>query len=158
MTPSSIRATTILPFTRTPTGRPRLIALLLLAAVAFLCQGLYSKYVIDLYRDPAARSRIPFRYAVDRTVSNVNDEAALAGLGAGDLILTVNDKAFDGAAMLNKVLSTSRPGDIVRVGSRHADGRLFVADIRLVAVGSSSYRLRDWMFAIVALLLVPALA
>jgi signal transduction histidine kinase/CheY-like chemotaxis protein len=136
----------------------RYSALSLLAVIAFSFQGFYSKYVVDLYRAPESRVRAPFQYTPERTIKSVSEEARRAGLEVGDEVLTINGRAFAGDAVFYEALAKARPGSSLEVVSRHTGGNSTHAHFRLAAFAIGSYRLQDWVFAIVVFLLVPAVA
>jgi signal transduction histidine kinase/DNA-binding response OmpR family regulator len=136
----------------------RYALLLLLALVAFGFYALYSGYVLDLYRHPTEKPRPPFQYSAQRKITGVRPEAAHAGVQAGDELLAVNGKPFTGEAVLHESLTAVHPGGYLHVLVRHFDGITTQAAIPLSPLGTTPYNLRDWLFAIVALLLVPLLA
>jgi len=129
-----------------------------LALVTLFVQGFYSKFVVNFYRTPAARARAPFQYTSWKVIQSVNDEARKAGLQVEDKLLEINHQPFGGHAVFQEALTKRRPGDHMKVLVRRADGSQIPADISLAAFADGSYRFQDWLFAIVALIFVPAVA
>jgi len=129
-----------------------------LAVVAFLFQGFYSKYVVNFYRNPAARVRAPFQYTPQKVIRNVSEQGRNAGLADGDVLLALDGHAFDGDAVFQQLLSKARPGSRFEATVRDASGKLVQAKVPLEAFADSSYRLQDWIFGVVTLLLVPSIA
>jgi hypothetical protein len=136
----------------------RYALLLLLAVMAFGFYALYSGYVLDLYLHPTEKPRPPFQYSAQRKITAVRPEAAHAGVQPGDELLAANGKPLTGEAVLHESLITVGPGGYLHVVVRHPDGTTTQAAILLSPLGTTSYNLKDWLFAIVALLLVPLLA
>ena len=132
--------------------------LFVLAAIAVTFQAFYSIYVIDFYRDPCARPRAPFQYTPAKIIQGVGDEAKKEGLAVGDEVLTINGQPFSGDQVFHEALRKAHPGDMFQVTARQSDGKEVHATIRLEAFGSGPYALKDWLFAVVALLFVPAAA
>lgn len=136
----------------------RYALLLLLAVVAFGYQGLYSRYVVNLYLHPTVQSRPPFQYTPQSTVRAMHVEAMQAGLQIGDEVLALNGKPFAGEAVFHKELVSHPPGSLLYVTVRYPDSSIRHIAIRLESFGGLPYRLQDWLFAIVAFLFVPMLA
>lgn len=130
----------------------------LLGVIAFGFQGLYSRHVVNFYHNPELRVRAPFQYTPAKTIASASEEAERAGLQAGDEVLSIGGRQFGGEAVFHAALANSHPGGFLEVTAFHPDGRLVRANIHLEAFSSTSYRFQDWMFGIVALILVPALA
>lgn len=131
---------------------------LVLCLVAFVFQAFYAAHVIHLYSHPTQIARPPFDYQTTAVIDNVRDEAETAGVRLGDRLLKVNAVPFTGAQVLNQALQRSRPGDLIRVSVRHTTGELDERVIRLAPFGKAPYSREDWLFAIIALLLVPAMS
>jgi signal transduction histidine kinase/CheY-like chemotaxis protein len=129
-----------------------------LALVVLSIQGFYSKYVVDFYRTPAARMRAPFQYTPWKIIQSANNEARKAGLEDGDELLEINQQPFAGHAVFQEALTKARPGDRMEAVARRPDGNLIHANISLAAFADGSYHFRDWLFAVVALIFVPAVA
>jgi signal transduction histidine kinase/CheY-like chemotaxis protein len=136
----------------------RYVVLVALAVVAFSFQAFYSKYVVDFYRNPAGRVRSPFQYTPGKKIQSVNDEARKAGVQIGDELLTINGQPFAGDAVFFPALAKVRPGGLMVTLLRRPDGSLVQANISLAAFASGSYRFQDWLFGIVSLVFVPAVA
>jgi len=131
---------------------------LLIASFAFLFQALYSKYVVDVYLHPNLKTRAPFEYNTKRIITRINEEARKAGVKPGDELLGINGEPFRGAAVLHDALSKTPIGGVIQAEIRHPDGALASVNIQIAPYGRSASSLQDWLFAIIALLLVPALA
>lgn len=136
----------------------RYLVLAALALIAFSFQGFYSKYVVDFYRNPAGRVRAPFQYTPGKAIQSVTVEARKAGLEVGDELLAINGQPFGGHAVFQEALTKARPGGLMETLVRRPDGSLVHANILLAAFADGSYRFQDWLFAIVALIFVPAVA
>jgi signal transduction histidine kinase len=133
-------------------------ALLLMAGIAWLFQGVYSWQVVNLYSHPEATSRAPFSHNVFRVITSTQEEAERAGLRAGDELLEINGRPFDGQASLSEALISTPPHNGIELAVRSQDGTVSRKRVILQPLGTSSYRFQDWVFVIVALLFVPALA
>jgi signal transduction histidine kinase len=137
---------------------PRMAALLLIAGIAWLFQSMYSWQLVDLYSHPAAKSRAPFNYDEFKHITSTQEEAEHAGLRTGDTLLEINGSPFNGQANLSEVLISTPPHKGIELVVRSQDGTVSRKRIILEPLGTSSYRFQDWVFLIVALLFVPALA
>jgi signal transduction histidine kinase/DNA-binding response OmpR family regulator len=100
----------------------------------------------------------PFQYTNAKIIRSVRDEAVNADLEIGDELSSINGRSFAGDAVLQEALAQSHPGDFLEVVAFHPDGTLVRCNIQLTALRREPYRGQDWLFAIVALLFVPALA
>jgi signal transduction histidine kinase/CheY-like chemotaxis protein len=138
--------------------RSRYALLFLLAVVAVSYQALYSKYVVDFYRNPTAKVRVPFQYTPQKTIYNLGEEARNANLRTGDELLNLDGQPFAGHAVFQNALAAAHPGGSLEVTVRHPDGSLLRTKIQLAAFATTSYRAQDWLFAIVALLFVPCVS
>jgi signal transduction histidine kinase len=135
-----------------------IVALLLMAGTAWLFQGVYSWQVVDLYSHPALTSRAPFSHDAFRVITSMQEEAARTGLKIGDELLEINGRPFDGQASLSEALISTPPQNGIELAVRSQDGTMSRKRVILASLGTSSYRFQDWVFVIVALLFVPALA
>src|SRR5208337_370895 len=84
-------------------------------------------------------------------------EASQSGIRVGDELLSINDHPFTGDAVFQSALADTPPGGSIRVVVRHGDDNVARTDVRLVPFGTGSYSFGNWLFAIIALLLVPVL-
>jgi signal transduction histidine kinase/CheY-like chemotaxis protein len=133
--------------------------LLALALFALSLQAVYSKYVIQFYRSPAERVATPFQYSNAQIILSVRPEAANADLEGGEILSSIDGRPFTGHAVLQEALGKAHPGDVLEVVAIRPDnGSAVHSNIRLAALQLTPYRFQDWLFAIVALLFVPALA
>ncbi len=130
----------------------------LLALVAFVFQGLYSRHVVGFYDSPQLRARAPFQYTPWKIIQNSGEESRKTGLKAGDEILSINGRPFTGDAVFHDAVTRAHPGDLMEVIARHPGGSIFQSKIRLVAFSTVPYRFQDWLFGVIALLFVPAVA
>ena len=123
------------------------------------CRGFPRKICSGLLPFKATnRARPPFQYTPGKIIQSVTDEAQEAGLQVGDELLSINDQQFGGYAGFQETLVKFHQGSFLKVIARRADGNLVPANIRLAAIAQAPYGLEDWLFGIVALLFVPALA
>jgi len=136
----------------------RYVCLLLLALVAFPFQGFYSRHVINFYNSPQLKARAPFQYTPWKIIQNAGAESTKAGLQPGDEILALNGRTFSGDATFYDAMTGAHPGDILEVVVRHPDGRAVRAQVQLAPFSTAPYRFQDWLFGIIALLFVPAVA
>src|SRR5947207_1762489 len=132
--------------------------LLLLALIAFPFQGLYSRHVVDFYHHPQSRVRAPFQCTPFKIIQSAGEESSKVGLKAGDEILSINSQPFTGDAVFYDALTKAHPDDLMEVTARHPGGDIVYAQIQLAAFSTVSYRFQDWLFGIIALLFVPAIA
>lgn len=136
----------------------RYACLLLLACVAFPFQGFYSQRVISFYSSPQLTARAPFQYTPWKIIQNAIAESTKAGLQPGDEILALNGRPFSGDAVFHDAMTGAHPGDVLEVTARHSDGNIVRAHVQLVPFSTVPYRFQDWLFGIIALLFVPAVA
>jgi signal transduction histidine kinase/DNA-binding response OmpR family regulator len=128
------------------------------AVIAFGVQGFYSKYVIDFYSAPSSKARAPFQYTPTKLIQSAGDEATKAGLQVGDEVLTIDGKPFAGDAVFQAAIARAHPGAILEVTVRHPNAIFMRAKIRLSVFASGSYGFQDWVFGIIAFLIVPTVA
>lgn len=133
-------------------------ALLLMGGIAWLFQCVYSWKVVDVYAHPAAKSQAPFSHNAFMVITSTQEEAERAGLKIGDKLLEINGRPFDGQASLSEVLIATPPRSAIELVVRSQNGTVTRKRVILAPLGTSPYPLRDWVFVIVALLFVPALA
>lgn len=131
---------------------------LLVPAIAILLQIIYSINVFELYRDTTLWVRAPFQYNTSRIVNRINDESRVAGVRIDDEILAINGHAFVGEAELHDALAAEKPGGLLRVGVRHADGTVADVSIKIAPYSKSFSATGDWLFIIVTFLFASGLA
>ncbi|HZE23636.1 MAG TPA: response regulator [Blattabacteriaceae bacterium] len=136
----------------------RYTCLLLLALIAFSFQGFYSWHVVDFYHAPQLRARAPFQYTPWSTIQSPGAESVTAGLKSGDQILSVSGRSFNGDAVFHDAMKKAHPGDVLEVTARHPDGSIVRVQVQLAAFSPVPYRFQDWLFGVIALLFVPAVA
>ncbi len=131
---------------------------LFVAAFALLFQGLYSTSVINLYLHPTVRARAPFEFTTSKIISRVNDEARVAGVRPGDKLLSINGTEFRGERLLHQAIVQAGPGVYIQISVQHPDGSIIDSSIKVGPYSRGSSSLQDWLFVVVALLVVPAIA
>jgi signal transduction histidine kinase/CheY-like chemotaxis protein len=143
-------------YSRAQIGRYFLLLLVFVCIGAF--QVRYSKGVLDQYRQPESKARYPFLYTTSGTISSVMPEGFEAGLRLGDKVLAVGPEKFVGEAGLHSAVVNVGVGGTVEFRVRHASGQVEQIAVQIEPLGRGSYRPRDWLFAVIGLLLVPSLA
>lgn len=121
------------PITKTSTPR-------VLCALLFLYIGVIATYEIIAFISIATvyfnlRNQVvePFRIERDSRVAEPVAEAKLAGLTAGDTVLSLNGMPFNGYALWHHIRWYAHPGETVRVVVRKTGGQRATAVVPLVA-------------------------
>jgi signal transduction histidine kinase/CheY-like chemotaxis protein len=136
----------------------RYILLLLTFACIGAFQVRYSKGVLEQYRHPEHKARSPFIYTTAGTISYVMPEGREAGLQVGDQVLAIGSEKFSGEAILHASITEAGVGGTVHFTVRHPSGEVQDLGVQIEPLGRGSYRVRDWLFAVIGLLFVPNLA
>src|SRR5207302_8499912 len=100
----------------------------------------------------------PFQYTPWSTIQSPGAESVTAGLKSGDQILSVSGRSFNGDAVFHDAIKKAHPGDVLEVTARHPDGSIVRVQVQLAAFSPVPYRFQDWLFGVIALLFVPAVA
>ena len=102
-------------FSRLPVRRLALIVTLGALALAYQAHA-----ITDIVRDLRTASggpRPPFNLeVVAGRIGHVSDEAAAAGVKAGDRVVSVAGKPYEGRKTLAEALRAARPGDVLPIG------------------------------------------
>jgi len=131
--------------------------LLLVGIASVLCQGIYSVYLLRMYRSPLLTPRAPFEVSLGGALTRLEPEAASQRLQPGDILLAVNGRAYSGHRVLLQELAKVQSGTkLVALVSRK--GKTFLTTIPLSPVSSRRFPVREWLVTLIAFLFAPAMA
>src|SRR6185437_16675710 len=85
-------------------------------------------------------------------------EGREAGLQVGDQVLAIGSEKFSGEAISHASITAAGVGGTVHFTVRHPSGEVQDLGVQIEPLGRGSYRVRDWLFAVIGLLFVPNLA
>jgi signal transduction histidine kinase/DNA-binding response OmpR family regulator len=134
---------------------PRALLLLLLGLCALTYQGLYTRYVTDLYRWQTQLSRAPFEFNSQKTITSLEQEALRSGLVNGERIESVNGHSLTGERVWNKILQDAAPGDRLTVTGKLPSGMRETHQLEFMPLSNSRTTLREWLFVFCAFIFVP---
>ena len=118
-----------------PAPRGRLLVIAVLAALALAYQARAISGIVQSLGAPGDQARAPFRTELAAgEIGDLQGEAAAAGLHAGDRLISVGGRAYEGRKTMADALRDARPGDVLPVRLERNDGEESIASaIRLEA-------------------------
>jgi signal transduction histidine kinase/DNA-binding response OmpR family regulator len=135
----------------------RRLLLFVLALTAFAYQGLYTRYVVILYRNQTRIVRAPFEFNEARTIISVEQEARSSRLFRGDKVHSLNGQPLTGMWRWNRILQTAAPGDSLMVEVEHSGGAREVRQVWFAPYSRDPTTVRAWIFVISAFVVIPCL-
>ena len=134
---------------------------LLLTLVAAISMTYYVTGVVALNQEffHAARyTREPFDLDSDgQTMKELRNEAKIASLSNGDVLLSLAGAPFTGYAQLHELIRRSKPGETLAVGVRHTKGSIQTAQIRLAPREGPDFPLSGLIAFLLPVLGIPLL-
>jgi sigma-B regulation protein RsbU (phosphoserine phosphatase) len=137
-----------------PHARRNYVLLLVFFAFTSAYHVLYFHHVVRVVEHWSEQARAPFQSS-GTVVSSVEREAAAARMREGDTIEDIEGKPFVGRRVLDQALRGERPGSFLTVAIRRQDGTRESVAIKLGALRERPASLLDWVFYVIAFLVVP---